>query len=99
MPDKLDAGVPFYGTPAAKEIRKHVKGPLLVQLGEDDKRVNSTYPEYEETLKANNAEYTIHVYENAKHGFHNDSTSRYDEAMAELAWQRTIDFFNKHLQS
>ena len=97
MPDQLDAGVPFYGTPAAKEIRKNVKGPLLIQLGEDDKRVNSTYPEYEEELKSNGADYTIHVYKEAKHGFHNDSTSRYDEKMAELAWSRTIEFFNKHL--
>ena len=97
MPDQLDAGVPFYGTPAAQEIRQNVKGPLLIQLGEDDKRVNSTYPDYEEQLKANGADYTIHVYEGAKHGFHNDSTSRYDEAMAELAWSRTIAFFNKHL--
>ena len=97
MPEQLDAGVPFYGTPAAKEIRKNVKGPLLIQLGEDDKRVNSTYPDYEEELKANGADYTIHVYKEAKHGFHNDSTSRYDEAMAELAWNRTIEFFNKHL--
>ena len=97
MPDKLDAGVPFYGTPAAKEIRKNVRGPLMVQLGEDDKRVNATWPEYEEQLKANSADYVMHMYPEAKHGFHNDSTSRYHKDMAKLAWDRTLEFFTKNL--
>jgi carboxymethylenebutenolidase len=97
LPDTLDAGVPFYGTPAAEEIRKNVKGPLLVQLAELDKRVNASWPEYEKVLKANEAEYTMHMYPGANHGFHNDSTGRYDEEQAELAWQRTISFFKKHL--
>jgi len=98
VPDTLDAGVPFYGTPAAKEIRKNIKAPLLIQLAELDTRVNSSWPEYEADLKAHNVEYTMHMYENANHGFHNDSTSRYDEEMAELAWQRTLEFFTKHLK-
>ena len=98
VPDTLDAGVPFYGTPAAKEIRKNIKAPLLIQLAELDTRVNSSWPEYEADLKANNVEYTMHMYENANHGFHNDSTSRYDEEKAELAWQRTLEFFTKHLK-
>jgi len=93
----LSAGVPFYGTPASQNLRKNIKAPLMIQLGELDKRVNTTWPEYEEDLKANNVEYTMHMYKNANHGFHNDSTARYDKANAQLAWQRTIEFFNKKL--
>ena len=96
--DELNAGVPFYGTPAAKEIRKNIRAAMLIQLAELDKRVNESWPDYEADLKANNIDYAMHMYENANHGFHNDSTGRYDEAMAELAWKRTIDFFNKHLR-
>lgn len=97
MPDKLDAGVPFYGTPAAAEIRKNVKGPLLIQFAGLDKRVNGTWPEYEEELKSIGADYKAHVYEGVNHGFHNDSTARYAETEAELAWSRTIEFFESHL--
>ena len=93
----LSAGVPFYGTPASANLRKNIKAPLIIQLGELDKRVNDSWPEYEQDLKANNVEYTMHMYKGANHGFHNDSTARYDEASAELAWQRTIEFFNKKL--
>ncbi|MBU3013181.1 dienelactone hydrolase family protein [Poseidonibacter lekithochrous] len=93
----INAGVPFYGTPASQNLRKNIKAPLMIQLGELDKRVNATWPEYEEDLKANNVEYTMHMYKNANHGFHNDSTGRYDKANAQLAWQRTIEFFNKKL--
>ncbi len=98
MGDQLSAGVPFYGTPAAKEIRKNIVAPLLIQLAELDRRVNSTWPEYEADLKANNVEFTMHMYSQANHGFHNDSTGRYNEEMAELAWKRTVEFFNKHLR-
>ena len=98
IPDQLNAGVPFYGTPAAKEIRKNINGPLLVQLAELDRRVNGTWAEYEADLKANNVPYTMHMYEKANHGFHNDSTGRYDKANAELAWKRTLEFFDKHLK-
>jgi carboxymethylenebutenolidase len=97
MGNQLSAGVPFYGTPAAKEIRKNIVAPLLIQLAELDQRVNSTWPEYNADLKANNVEFTMHMYPEANHGFHNDSTGRYNEDMAELAWKRTIEFFNKHL--
>jgi carboxymethylenebutenolidase len=97
LPDDLNAGVPFYGTPAAKELRKNVKGPLLIQLAELDKRVNASWPEYEEDLKTNNSVYTMHMYPGANHGFHNDSTGRYDKENAELAWDRTVAFFNEHL--
>ena len=95
--DLLSAGVPFYGTPASESLHKNIKAPLMIQLGELDKRVNATWPEYEKSLKANNVEYIMHMYEGANHGFHNDSTGRYDEQKAELAWQRTLAFFNKKL--
>ncbi|MFC3095559.1 dienelactone hydrolase family protein [Alteromonas sediminis] len=95
----LSAGVPFYGTPAAKSLRANITAPLMIQLGELDERVNKTYPEYEQDLKKAGVDYIIHRYDNAKHGFHNDSTARYDQANAELAWQRTLDFFSQHLQT
>ena len=95
--DLLSAGVPFYGTPASESLHKNIKAPLMIQLGELDKRVNATWPEYEQSLKANNVEFTMHIYEGANHGFHNDSTGRYDEKNAELAWQRTLAFFKNHL--
>lgn len=93
----LSAAVPFYGTPASANLRQNIKAPLMIQLAELDERVNESWPEYEQDLKANNVEYTMHMYKGANHGFHNDSTARYDEASAELAWQRTIEFFNKKL--
>ncbi|WP_394131896.1 dienelactone hydrolase family protein [Shewanella maritima] len=93
----LSAGVPFYGTPASKELRKNIKAPLVIQLGELDERVNKSWPEYEQDLKAANVEFTMHMYKGAKHGFHNDSTARFDQENADLAWQRTLDFFNEKL--
>lgn len=95
--DLLSAGVPFYGTPAKKELRKNIKAPLLIQLGELDARVNKSWPEYEADLTSIGAPFEMHMYKNAKHGFHNDSTGRFDKDNAELAWQRTIAFFNKNL--
>ena len=97
VPDTLDAGVPFYGTPAAKEVRKDIKAPMLIQLAELDQRVNDTWPDYEADLKAAKADHTMHMYPKCNHGFHNDSTGRYDEKNAQLAWQRTIAFFKQHL--
>jgi len=99
MPDALDAGVPFYGTPAAESIRDNVKGPLLLQFAELDKRVNATWPDYEKTLLANNVPFEAHIYPEVNHGFHNDSTGRYNESAAELAWERTLIFFDKHLRA
>lgn len=99
MPQALNAGVPFYGTPAAEELRVQVRGPLMVHLGELDKRVNAAWSDYEATLEANGAEFEMFMYPEANHGFHNDSTSRYDADSAELAWSRTLGFFNKHLVS
>ncbi|WIO73985.1 dienelactone hydrolase family protein [Porticoccaceae bacterium LTM1] len=97
IPDQLDAGVPFYGTPAAEELRKKVKGPLMLQFAGNDQRVNATWPDYEKVLKENSVEYIDHWYKDVNHGFHNDSTGRYSEKEAELAWTRTLDFFRKYL--
>ncbi len=96
-PDLLQAGVPFYGTPAEKTLRANIKAPLLIQLAELDERVNATWPEYEQDLIAAKVPYTLYMYDKTNHGFHNDSTARYDEANAELAWQRTLAFFSQHL--
>jgi carboxymethylenebutenolidase len=97
IPDQLDAGVPFYGTPPAEAVRTNVIGPLLLQFGSLDKRVNATWPDYEKALKENDADYVAHVYDGVNHGFHNDSTGRYAPDEAELAWERTLEFFRKHL--
>jgi carboxymethylenebutenolidase len=96
--DVLNAGVPFYGTPAAKELRKNIKANMLIQLAGLDKRVNGTWPDYEKDLKANEIKYTMHTYPEVNHGFHNDSTSRYNKEAAELAWKRTLAFFSEHLK-
>ncbi|MEI6895733.1 MAG: dienelactone hydrolase family protein [Colwellia sp.] len=93
----LAAGVPFYGTPATKSLRKNIKTPLLIQLGELDTRVNKSWHEYEQDLKTYHVEYKMFMYKNANHGFHNDSTARFDKESAELAWQRTLAFFKTKL--
>ncbi|MBU2984616.1 dienelactone hydrolase family protein [Saccharophagus degradans] len=97
MPAELDAAVAYYGTPAAEALRPNVKGPIMLQFGGLDERVNATWPDYEKTLKANKANYIAHTYPGVNHGFHNDSTGRYAPKEAELSWTRTIAFFNKHL--
>ena len=97
IPDELDAGVPFYGTPAATELQGNVKSPLMLQFGGLDERVNASWPEYEKVLKSNGVDYVAYVYEGVNHGFHNDSTGRYAPDEAELAWSRTIEFFNEQL--
>ena len=95
--DKLQAAVPFYGgQPPAAEVAK-IKAPLLVHYAGLDTRVNGGWPAFEEALKANNVTYAMHTYEGANHGFHNDTTPRYDEAAAKLAWSRTLEFFKKNL--
>lgn len=94
----LGAAVPFYGgQPAAEDVGK-IKAPLLIHYAENDQRVNAGWPAYEEALKAASVPYTMHMYAGTQHGFNNDTTPRYDEAAATLAWQRTVDFFNKHLR-
>lgn len=97
IPDELDAGVPYYGSPAAEALRVRVRGPLMLHFGSLDTRINDTWPSYESTLKANRADYVAYFYEGANHGFHNDSTTRYSPSDAELSWTRTIDFFEGHL--
>jgi carboxymethylenebutenolidase len=93
----LQAGVPFYGAaPAAADVAK-IKAALLIQYAGNDQRIDSMWPDYEAALKANGVRYEMHMYEGTNHGFHNNSTPRYDEAAANLAWERTIAFFKKHL--
>jgi carboxymethylenebutenolidase len=96
--EDLAAAVPFYGAqPSAADAAK-IKAPLLLHYASLDTRLTGGWPAYEEALKANHVTYTGYVYEGANHGFHNDTTPRYDEAAAKLAWQRTLDFFNKYLK-
>lgn len=98
MPD-LGAAVPFYGgAPAAEDVAK-IKAAVMVHHGELDTRLVQAWPAYEAALKANNIRYEGYVYPKANHGFHNDTTPRYDEAAAKLAWQRTLGWFNRHLRS
>jgi carboxymethylenebutenolidase len=97
IPD-LSAAVPFYGgQPAVEDVPK-IKAPLLLHYAELDTRVNEGWPAYEAALKENNKDFTAYIYPNTNHGFHNDTTPRYDKAAAELAWTRTIDFFNEKLK-
>jgi carboxymethylenebutenolidase len=96
---ELLAGVPFYGGPAPIADVPKIKAALLLQFAGNDERVNAAWPEYETALKAAGAKYEAHVYPGAQHGFNNDTTPRYDEKAAKLAWERTMAFFAKHLRS
>jgi carboxymethylenebutenolidase len=93
----LQAGVPFYGAAPATADVARIRAPLLIQYAENDERVNSMWPAYEAALKANKRPYECFVYPKTQHGFHNNSTPRYVEAAAKLAWERTIAFFKKNL--
>ncbi len=93
----LGAAVPFYGGQPKEDI-ENINAPLLIHLGELDKRVNAGWPAYEEALKKHGKEYEAHIYKNANHGFHNDTTPRYDREAGELAWGRTITFFKEKLE-
>lgn len=94
---ELAASVPFYGRqPKGDDIAK-IKAPLLLHYAGLDKRVGAGWPDYEAGLKAHGKEYTAHIYDNVNHGFHNDTTPRYDKAAAELAWGRTVAFFKQKL--
>ena len=92
----LGAAVPFYGGQPTEDIDK-INAPLLLHFGELDKRVNEGWPAYEAALKKHGKQYQAYIYEKANHGFHNDTTPRYDREAAELAWNRTIEFFKKNL--
>ncbi len=95
---ELKAAVPYYGgQPSSDQVPK-INAPLLLHYAGLDTRVNEGWPEYEAALKKNNKEYTAYIYPDVNHGFHNDSTPRYDEDAAELAWGRTIDFFKEKLE-
>jgi carboxymethylenebutenolidase len=97
LPD-LAAAVPFYGmAPAVADVPK-IKAPLLIHYAATDERINAAWPAYEAALKANNIPYTAFTYAGTNHGFHNDTTPRYDKAAAILAWDRTIEFFNRTLK-
>ena len=95
---ELAASVPYYGRQPAAEDAAKVKAPLLLQYAGLDKRVNAGWPDYEKILKENEVTYTAHFYPDVNHGFHNNTTPRYDEAAAELSWTRTMDFFKTHLK-
>ena len=95
---ELSAAVPFYGGQPAAEDVPRINAPLLLHYAGLDTRVNEGWPAYEKALKENNKEYTAYVYPDVNHGFHNDSTPRYDKPAAELAWQRTVDFFKAKLK-
>jgi carboxymethylenebutenolidase len=93
----LKAGVPFYGAAAETASVPAIKAPLLIQYAENDERINALWPAYEAALKANEVPYEMYIYPGTQHGFHNNSTPRYQEAAAKLAWERTIAFFKKQL--
>ncbi|HEY7058517.1 MAG TPA: dienelactone hydrolase family protein [Vicinamibacterales bacterium] len=97
VPD-LAAAVPFYGNQPSAEDAARIKAPLLIHYAENDDRINAGWPAYEAALKAHNVRYTMFKYPGTQHGFNNDTTPRYDEAAAKLAWQRTVDFFNKEVR-
>jgi|TARA_B110000305_G_C19279999_1_gene558749 carboxymethylenebutenolidase len=94
---ELSGSVPFYGSQARSEDVKKIKTPLLLHYAEFDERINKGWPEYEAALKANNKKYQAYIYKDCNHGFHNDSTPRYDEKNANLAWKRTVNFFRENL--
>jgi carboxymethylenebutenolidase len=93
----MQAGVPFYGAAAPTADVPKIRAPLLIQLAENDPRINAMYPAFQEALKAAEVAHEVHTYPGTQHGFHNNSTPRYNEAAAKLAWERTVAHFRKHL--
>jgi carboxymethylenebutenolidase len=93
----LNAAVPFYGRAAATEDVAKIQAPLMIQYAENDPRVNALREEYRKALEANKKDFVMYTYEGTRHGFHNNSTPRYNEKQAKIAWERTISFFKKHL--
>ena len=94
---ELAAAVPFYGRQASAQDVPKIQAPLLLHYAENDANVNKGWPDYEAALKANGKTYEAYIYPGTNHGFHNDSTPRYDEAAAKLAWDRTIAWFKRYL--
>jgi len=97
LPD-LGAGVAFYGSAAPLEDVPAIKAPLMIQSAEVDERINAGWPAFETALKSAGVRHERHLYPGTQHGFNNDTTPRYDEAAAKLAWQRTLEFFHKNLR-
>ena len=93
----MQAGVPYYGAAAETASVPKIKSALLIQYAENDERINAMWPAFESALKAAGVQYEAHVYPGTQHGFHNNSTPRYDERAATLSWQRTVAFFKKQL--
>ncbi|MDB5977193.1 MAG: dienelactone hydrolase family protein [Nevskia sp.] len=98
VPD-LAAAVPFYGAQPTVEEASRIKAPLLLHYAGEDERITSGWPAYETALKAAGVKYQAYIYPGVQHGFNNDTTPRYDEAAAKLAWQRTVSFFDQHLRA
>jgi len=98
LADGLAAGVPFYGAQVPADQVAKIKAHMLINYAEMDDRINAGWPAYEMALKANKVDYQQFTYKGTMHGFNNDTTPRYDEAQAKIAWQRTVDWFNKHVR-
>ena len=94
---EMQAGAPFYGVAADTASVSNIRAPLVCHLAEKDERINATYPAFEAALRAAGVAYTVHIYPGTQHGFHNNSTPRYDEAAAKMAWDRTLAHFRTHL--
>jgi len=97
FPD-LAGAVPYYGPQPKPEDAAKIRSPILAHYAGEDPRINAGIPAFESALKANNVQYEVHIYPGTQHGFHNDTTPRYDEAAAKLSWQRTLAFFKKNLK-
>jgi len=97
MGNDIHAGVPFYGSAPPAENVASINSPLMIQAAEKDDRINAQWPDFEAALKANDVSYERHLYPGTGHGFHNNSTKRYSEDAANLAWERTIAFFKSNL--
>ena len=97
LPEQVKAAVPYYGGQPSAEDAAKIKGSLLLQYAELDTRVNAGWPAYEAALKKAGVDYTAYIYPGVNHGFHNDTTPRFDEKAAELSWTRTVDFFHRKL--
>ena len=95
--EDLSAGVPFYGAAPASGDVASIRAAMMIQYAETDERINAMWPDFEAAMQANDVDYRMHMYAGTNHGFHNNSTPRYNEEAADLAWSRTIDFFTEHL--
>jgi carboxymethylenebutenolidase len=95
----LDAAVPYYGAQPPAEQAAKIKSPMLLHYASNDERIDAGWPAFEKVLKEHHVPHQAYIYPNTEHGFHNDTTPRYDEAAAKLSWQRTLDFFRQHLKA